>query len=90
MRGRTALLVGALTLAASSAGASVAAASAPLTRNGLSGACNMTNVHAQFGMFTVAGNHANPNGFDVGMIKAIVNSNGGTFPQNQVCGPIGP
>jgi hypothetical protein len=35
-------------------------------------------------MFTVAGSHANSNGFDVGMIKAILNSNDGTFPDN--CG----
>jgi hypothetical protein len=64
----------------------VAMASAPPTPDyGLSGACNMTNPNAQFGMFSVAGNHANPNGFDIGMIKAILNSNGGTFPDN--CGP---
>jgi hypothetical protein len=33
-------------------------------------------------MFTVTGNHANPNGFDVGMIKAILNGNDGNFPEN--------
>jgi len=33
-------------------------------------------------MFTVAGSVANPNGFDVGMIKAIDNTNGGTIPEN--------
>jgi hypothetical protein len=37
---------------------------------------------ASFGMFTVAGSVANPNGFDVGMIKAIDNTNGGTIPEN--------
>jgi hypothetical protein len=51
---------------------------------GLTGACNMTNPNAQFGMFTVAGSHANPNGFDVGMIIAIFNTNDGTIPQ--ICG----
>ncbi len=46
------------------------------------GACNMTNTNAAFGMFTIAGSVANPNGFDVGMIKAILNTNGGTIPEN--------
>jgi hypothetical protein len=45
----------------------------------------MTSTHAAFGMFTVAGSHANPNGFDVGMIIAIQNTNGGIVPDN--CGP---
>jgi hypothetical protein len=42
----------------------------------------MTNPNAAFGMFTIAGSVANPNGFDVGMIKAILNTNGGTIPDN--------
>ena len=46
------------------------------------GACNMTNTNAAFGMFTIVGSVANPNGFDVGMIIAILNSNGGTVPEN--------
>jgi len=44
----------------------------------------MTNTHAAFGMFTIAGAYANENGFDVGMIIAILNTNGGTIPEN--CG----
>jgi hypothetical protein len=85
MRARTALLVAALTVAASGAGASVAAATpGPTPDEGLTGACNMTNTNAAFGMFTIAGSHANPNGFDVGMIIAILNTNGGTIPEN--CG----
>jgi hypothetical protein len=85
MRARTTLLVTALTLAASGAGAGAAAATpGPTPVNGLTGACNMTNTHAAFGMFEVAGSHANPNGFDVGMIIAILNTNGGTIPEN--CG----
>jgi hypothetical protein len=85
MRGRTTLLLTALTLAASGAGASVAAATpGPTPDEGLTGACNMTNTHAAFGMFTIAGSHANANGFDVGMIIAILNTNGGTIPEN--CG----
>jgi len=80
------LFVMALTLAASLAGAGVAAATpGPTPDYGLTGACNMTNPNAQFGMFTVAGSHANPNGFDVGMIIAILNTNGGTVPD--VCSP---
>ena len=51
---------------------------------GLTGACNMTNPNAAFGMFTIAGSVANPNGFDEGMITAILNTNGGTIPDN--CG----
>jgi hypothetical protein len=86
MRARKTLLVATITIAASCGGAGGAAASAPPTPDyGLSGACNMTNPNASFGMFTIAGSVANPNGFDVGMIKAILNSNGGTFPDN--CGP---
>jgi hypothetical protein len=79
------LFVTALTLAASAAGAGVAAATpGPTPDFGLTGACNMTNPNASFGMFTVAGSVANPNGFDVGMIKAILNTNGGTIPE--ICG----
>ena len=85
MRPRTTLLVTALTLAASGAGATVAAATpGPTPVNGLTGACNMTNSHAAFGMFVIAGSHANPNGFDGGMITAIMNTNGGIVPQ--ICG----
>jgi hypothetical protein len=85
MRARTALLVTALTLASSGAGASVAAATpGPTPDYGLTGACNMTNPNAAFGMFTIAGSVANPNGFDVGMIIAILKTNGGTVPEN--CG----
>jgi hypothetical protein len=77
MRTRTTVLVTALTLAASGAGASGAAAiPGPTPQYGLTGACNMTNPNAEFGMFEVAGSVANPNGWDVGMIKAILNSNG--------------
>ena len=77
MSARTTLLVTALTLAASGAGASVAAAiPGPTPPYGLTGACNMTNPNAAFGMFEVAGSVANPKGFDEGMITAIVNSNG--------------
>ena len=85
MRARTILLVTALTLAATGAGATVAAATpGPTPDEGLTGACNMTNSNAAFGMFTVAGSHANPNGFDEGMIIAILNTNGGTIPD--ICG----
>jgi len=85
MSARTILLVTALTLAASGAGAGVAAATpGPTPDEGLTGACNMTNTHAAFGMFEVAGSHANANGFDVGMIIAILNTNGGSIPEN--CG----
>jgi hypothetical protein len=31
---------------------------------------------------TIAGSVANPNGFDGGMITAILNTNGGTIPDN--------
>ena len=85
MTTRTTLLVTALTLAASGAGAGVAAATpGPTPPEGLTGACNMTNTHAAFGMFTIAGSHANTNGWDGGMITAILNTNGGTIPEN--CG----
>jgi hypothetical protein len=83
MRARNFLLVTALTLAASGAGTGVAAATpGPTPDFGLTGACNMTNPNASFGMFTIAQSVANPNGFDVGMIKAIDNTNGGTIPDN--------
>ncbi len=86
MRARTTLLVTALTLAASGAGASGAAAiPGPTPVYGLTGACNMTNPNAAFGMFEVAGSVANPKGFDEGMITAILNTNGGTVPD--ICGP---
>jgi hypothetical protein len=56
MRVRTAVLVTAVTLAASGAGASGAAAiPGPTPPYGLTGACNMTNPNAAFGMFEVAG-----------------------------------
>jgi hypothetical protein len=42
----------------------------------------MTNTNASFGMFTIAGSRANANGFDGGMITAILNTNGGTIPDN--------
>ena len=80
---RKTLFVTALTLAASGAGAGVAGATpGPTPDQGLTGACNMTNTNAAFGMFTIAQAHANPNGFDVGMIIAILNTNGGTIPEN--------
>ena len=83
MRARPTVLVTAVTLAASGAGASVAAAiPGPHPIYGLTGACNMTNPNAAFGMFTIAGSVANPNGFDGGMITAILNTNGGTIPDN--------
>jgi hypothetical protein len=85
MRARTTLLVTALTLAASGAGASVAAAiPGPTPPYGLTGACNMTNPNAAFGMFTISGSVANHNGFDGGMITALLNTNVGTIPEN--CG----
>ena len=77
MRVRTTVLVTAVTLAVSGAGASGAAAiPGPTPVYGLTGACNMTNPNAEFGMFEVAGSVANPHGFDEGMITAIINSNG--------------
>jgi hypothetical protein len=36
-----------------------------------------------FGMFTIAGSHANANGWDGGMITAILNTNGGIVPDNR-------
>jgi hypothetical protein len=83
MRARRTLLVTALTLAVSGGGASVAEAiPKPNPQYGLTGACNMTNPNAAFGMFDVAGSVANPNGFEDGMITAILNTNGGTVPDN--------
>jgi hypothetical protein len=83
MRARTTVLVTALTLAVSGAGTGVAAATpGPTPPYGLTGACNMTNPNAAFGMFTIAGSVANPRGFDGGMITAILNTNGGTIPDN--------
>jgi hypothetical protein len=83
MRARKILLVAALALAASGASASVAVATpGPTPPYGLTGACNMTNPNAAFGMFTVAGSVANPNGWEGGMITAILNTNGGTIPDN--------
>jgi len=77
MRARRTVLVTALTLAFCGAGAGVAAAEpGPTPVNDLTGACNMTNDNAAFGMFEVSGEHANPNGWDVGMIIAILNTNG--------------
>ena len=85
MRARTTLLVTALALAASGAGAGVVAATpGPTADEGLTGACNMTNSHAAFGMFEAAGSRANANGWEGGMITAILNTNGGTIPEN--CG----
>jgi hypothetical protein len=85
MTARRALLALAITLAGSGAAAGVAAATpGPTPDYGLTGACNMTNPNASFGMFTIAQAHANQNGFDIGMIKAILNTNGGTIPE--ICG----
>jgi hypothetical protein len=82
---RTVLLVTALTLAALAASTSAAAAvPGPTPPYGLTGACNMTNPNAAFGMFDVAGSVANPHGFEEGMITAILNTNGGTVPE--ICG----
>ena len=82
LRSRTTLLATALTLAASGAGASVAAAN---PANGLVGACNMTNVNAEHGMFDVSQFAAkslqgSTNGWNGGMIRAIQNTNGGIVP----------
>jgi hypothetical protein len=83
VRARTTVLVTAVALAASGAGASVAEAiPGPTPPYGLTGACNMTNPNAAFGMFTIAGSVANPHGFDEGMITAILRTNGGTIPDN--------
>jgi hypothetical protein len=85
MKVQRTLIATVLTLAASGiASSSAAAAPGPTPPYGLTGACNMTNPNAAFGMFDVAGSVANPNGFDVGMIIAILNTNGGTVPEN--CG----
>jgi hypothetical protein len=61
-------------------------ASAPVTPvNGSAGACNMTNAHAAYGMFTVSQFHANPNGWVTGMGKAITNSTANSLSQGN-CG----
>ena len=65
-----------------SSGGIAAAVPSPTPQEGLTGACNMTNTNASFGMFTIAGSRANTNGFDGGMITAILNTNGGTIPDN--------
>ena len=65
-----------------SSGGIAAAVPRPTPQEGLTGACNMTNTNASFGMFTIAGSHANANGYDGGMITAILNTNGGTIPDN--------
>jgi hypothetical protein len=77
MKVRTTLLVTALALAASGTGASVATATpGPTPDEGLTGACNMTNSHAAFGMFEMAV-QSGP-GLD-GMFTAIINSGGSCF-----------
>jgi hypothetical protein len=69
-----ALLATTLALAASGAGAAVAAATpGPTPDEGLTGACNMTNTHAAFGMFEMAV-QSGP-GLD-GMFTAIINTGG--------------
>ena len=74
MSARTILCVTALTLAASGAGAGVAAATpGPTPDEGLTGACNMTNSHAAFGMFERAV-QSGP-GLE-GMFTAIINTGG--------------
>jgi hypothetical protein len=74
MRARPVLLVTALALAASGVGASAAAATpGPTPDEGLTGACNMTNSHAAFGMFEMAV-QSGP-GLD-GMFTAIINTGG--------------
>ena len=83
LRARTTLLVAGLALAASGAGASVAAANpGPTGDQGLTGACNMTNTKAQYGMFAHA---AAPQG----MINALLRTNGGIIPEN-CTGPSSP
>jgi hypothetical protein len=84
---RTVLLRIILTIGASAAlvtalPGAAGATPGPTPDYGLTGACNMTNPNAAFGMFTIAGSRANPNGFDIGMIIAILNTNGGTIPDN--------
>jgi hypothetical protein len=60
--------------AALALGGTAAAAPGPTPDQGLTGACNMTNTNAEFGMFTIAANTpASGNGFN-GMIVAIENS----------------
>jgi hypothetical protein len=82
---RSILAIGASAALFVTAPASVAGATPrPTPDYGLTGACNMTNPNAAFGMFTIAGSRANRNGFDVGMIIAILNTNSGTIPDN--CG----
>jgi hypothetical protein len=74
MSARKTVLVTALTFTASCAGASVAAATpGPTPVNDLTGACNMTNTHAEFGMFERAV-QSGP-GLD-GMFTAIINTGG--------------
>jgi len=74
MRARQALLVTVLALAASGAGAAAAMATpGPTPDEGLTGACNMTNSHAAFGMFEKAV-QSGP-GLE-GMFTAIRNSGG--------------
>ena len=74
MRARQALLVTVLALAASGAGAAAAMATpGPTPDEGLTGACNMTNSHAAFGMFERAV-QSGP-GLE-GMFTAIINTGG--------------
>jgi hypothetical protein len=74
MRARPVLFVTALGLAASGVGASAAAATpGPTPDEGLTGACNMTNSHAAFGMFERAV-QSGP-GLE-GMFTAIINTGG--------------
>jgi hypothetical protein len=74
MRARPVLFVTALALAASGVGASAAAATpGPTPDEGLTGACNMTNSHAAFGMFERAV-QSGP-GLE-GMFTAIINTGG--------------
>ena len=74
MRKRTALLIAALTLAASGAGASVAAAFAPPNPVwGTAGACNMLNPPAAPHML---GNPVQSGPGLAGMFTAILNSAG--------------
>ena len=74
MRACPALFVTALALAASGVGASAAAATpGPTPDEGLTGACNMTNSHAAFGMFDRAV-QSGP-GLE-GMFTAIINTGG--------------
>ena len=79
---RTILAIGASAALVVTAPAVAGATPGPTPPYGLTGACNMTNPNAAFGMFTIAGSRANPNGFEVGMIIAILNTNGGTVPDN--------